>query len=306
METFQITVPASTSNIGPGFDTLGLALTAYNRLKVEPGGKGLRIRITGGTKEIFRDNIVSMVEHTAQAFLKQTGRVEPNAKIIFDSDVPIARGLGSSATFRMGALIALNRLTEGATHESPLTLDDLLDIGCSIEKHTENCVASAIGGLTASGFIGKKVAHASFPVSDKLAFVAAIPEKPISTVETRKLLPRRVTLEDAVANMNRTALLIDALSNGKVEILNDLLEDHFHQPYRAKVITPLFDVIKAARKAGAHGGFLSGSGSTIIAIATQKMEEIGEAMKKALALQGWPSKVQILKPDIRGIIQERL
>jgi len=296
MEGFHLLIPASTSNIGPGYDTLGLALCMYNRLTVEPGGKGLKFRFASGVRDIFRDKVLAMVERSAKIYLQRAGVAEPSAKITFQNEVPIARGLGSSATFRMGVLSALNHLVG-----EPLDLESLLSIGCALEKHTENCVASAIGGLTASGFIGDKVVHASFKLAPDFSFIAAIPERTVSTSEMRERVPRRISMKDAVANLNRTALLIHALTEGKTESLAALLDDRFHQPFRARVITPLFEVIKAARDAGACGGFLSGSGSTIIAVAIDRQEEIGLTMKKALDSRGWPSKVHILKPDLQGI-----
>ena len=295
MRSIRLKIPASTSNIGPGFDTLGIALGLYNELVLTSSGR-LEIEFERGVEDIFSSQIRRMVKKTIAAFEDATGEEIGGLKLLFKNDIPIARGLGSSATFRMGTLLALNRWLK-----NPLEEAKLFDIGCELERHTENCVTCLKGGLTASGFINGHVQYGVFELRADLTFVAAIPQRPMSTAETRKILPRRIGFKDAVFNLNRTALLIHALTAGELSRLGPLLEDRLHQHRRAEILTPLFQVIAAARKAGAWGGFLSGSGSTIIAVATQNINRIAEAMKKTLDNQGWPCEVLLLKADRNGI-----
>lgn len=296
MKNVRLIIPSSTSNIGPGFDTLGIGLEIYNEVELVQTGRGVEIEFERGVEEIFKKAIRGLTRRAARAFEAESGKTVNGLTLIFRNDAPIARGLGSSASFRMGALAALNEW-----HDKPLEMNRLIDIGCKLEKHTENCVACAIGGLTASGIINGRVMFAKYNIHEKIVFVAAIPEKPMSTSENRKILPRRISLADAVFNLNRTALLIDAFGTGKFDRLGDLLEDKLHQPHRAKILNPLFKVIDAAREAGAFGGFLSGSGSTIMAVAENKIEEISKAMQVTLHECGWPAKVVVLKPDRKGI-----
>ncbi len=296
METLRLIIPASTSNIGPGFDTLGIAVKLYNELEVERAKRRVGVEFERGVERNFQDRIRRMVRKTVRAFEEVSGREISGVRLLFRNDVPIARGLGSSATFRMGTLEAMNKWTG-----EPLDRGTLLNIGCKIERHTENCVASVFGGMTASGFINEQVQYARFDISSEMTFVAAVPHRPMSTAETRKILPRRVTLADAVYNLNRTVLLLHALGKGDFHQLGDLLDDKLHQPYRSKVMRPLFAVIEAARQAGAWGAFLSGSGSTIMAIATKKVEKVAQAMKSTLDEKGWPADIHLLEADDQGI-----
>ena len=298
MKKIRLKIPASTSNIGPGFDTLGIALGLYNELLLEPGSRLLDIEFERGVEETFANHIQRMVKKTARVFENATGKPVRGLHLTFRNDIPIARGLGSSATFRLGTLTGLNKWMGG-----PLDEERILDIACKLEQHTENCVASMKGGLTASGFINGRVQYGRFELGADMTFIAAIPTKPMSTAETRKILPRRVPLRDAVFNLNRAALLIHALCTGALSPLGDLVEDKLHQPYRVQILTPLFDVIAAARKAGAWGAFLSGSGSTIIAIATQNIKKIADVMKTTLDNCGWPCEVLLLKSDKNGMIE---
>ena len=298
MRSIRLKIPASTSNIGPGFDTLGIALGLYNEL-VLTSGERLEIEFERGVEDMFSSQIRRMVKKTIAAFEDVTDKKIGATRLVFRNDIPIARGLGSSATFRMGTLLALNRWLR-----NPLEETKLLDIGCDLEQHTENCVTSLKGGLTASGFINGHVQYGVFELRADPTFVAAIPRRPMSTIETRKILPPRIGFKDAVFNLNRTALLIHAFTTGELSGLGPLLEDRLHQRRRAEILTPLFQVIAAAQKAGACGGFLSGSGSTIIAVATQNINRIAEAMKKTLDNRGWPCEVLLLKSDKSGIIME--
>ncbi len=296
MKNLKVIVPASTSNLGPGFDTLGLAVTLYNEVAVESTDRKLAVDFESGVEEAYSEQMRRMARRTVKGFEDASGQRVEGVRLIFRNEVPIARGLGSSATFRMGILTALN-IRAG----EPLTHDSLINIGCRMERHTENCVAGTVGGLTASGFIGDGVRYAKYPVSDRFSFVAAVPRRPMSTSATRKILPRRINFRDAVYNLNRTALLLDALGSGDTSHLWELLRDRLHQPYRARILTPLSDVLEAAKTAGAAGGFLSGSGSTIMAVVVGKAEEVAMAMQKRLAEKKWKAEIYILETDKSGI-----
>lgn len=301
MKAFELIIPGSTSNIGPGFDTLGIALNIYNHLTVEPWHGSMKIFFAEGVENTYVKNVLRLVKATASAYFEKTNYSLPKAKFTFHNQVPIARGLGSSATFRIGILTALNKLCQTQKGKTMLNEDEILNLACAMEKHTENCVASMVGGFTASGFVGEKVRYGKFEIKESLTFVTAVPHRPMSTAQTRKLLPRRVPMKDAVANLNRTALLIHALTSGKSDNIQQLLDDRFHQPFRAKLLTPLYEVIETAIQAGALGAFLSGSGSSIIAIAKENIEAVGNAMKEVLDKSGWDCNVLMLKVAKEGI-----
>lgn len=301
MKAFELIIPGSTSNIGAGFDTLGIALNIYNRLTVEPWRGSMKITFAEGVENTYVKNVLRLVKATARAYCEKTKSALPKARFTFHNQVPIARGLGSSATFRIGILTALNKLSQAEIGKPMLSEEEVLDLACGLEKHTENCVASMVGGFTASGFVGEKVRYGKFEIKESLTFVTAVPHRPMSTTQTRKLLPRRVPMKDAVANLNRTALLIHALTSAESDNIQELLEDRFHQPFRAKLLTPLYEVIETATHSGALGAFLSGSGSSIIAIAKENTEAVGKAMKKVLDKSGWNCDVLMLKVDKEGI-----
>jgi homoserine kinase len=287
----SVRVPASTSNLGPGFDCLGLALQLYNTVTL--------------TRSDAARPAYGMIAETAAAFFQRAtgGKVAPFAfEAHIEGDIPISRGLGSSVTVRLGVLMALAELVADTF---PVTREQLLALLIELEGHPDNAVPSCLGGFAvcahassdpADGFVYTRV-----PVQPELSFVTLVPDLKLSTETARGLLPREVPFRHAVENAQRTALIAAAFALGDYAALHGMFVDHLHQPFRRALI-PGFDAILAtAREAGALGSFLSGAGSCLMALTLDREQEISNAMLEAAKQAGLPSpRVIVLKADNEG------
>ena len=290
----MIKVPASTSNLGSGFDTLGLAVNLHTRVGVEiVNQQGVRIgtdipaNAQGGLTKLF--------DQAATSFF-QSAQTKPfGIEIRFSGTVPIARGLGYSATLRVGVLTAMNELSERRFDRN-----ELLDLATRLEGHPDNASPSIFGGFTVSGVIDGHVRCLHFPVAEELTLVTLIPDFPISTEAARKLMPASYSKADAVHGINRAALITAAFASGNLESFRGIFDDRIHQPSRESLIPALGDVIRAGEGAGAIGGFLSGSGSGIICLALEHADRVGAAMQRVLP----QSQVLVLSPDNNGLLIE--
>lgn len=242
----KVKVPATTANIGPGFDCLGLALNLYNTVEVRLGGSP------------DRDHLVYK---TVKKVFDSVGKDMPQVEVNVYGDIPVERGLGSSASCIVGGVIAANKLLGDV-----LSFEQMLDLAVEMEGHPDNVVPALVGGMTVSIQDGGKTYFIKIDVPKSIMFVGLIPEIKLSTKKARAVLPDMITQKDAVFNVSRVAFLISSLMTGKIDNLNFALQDRLHQPYR-KTLIPDFDVIfDAARYYGARGVFLSGAGPTIIAV----------------------------------------
>jgi homoserine kinase len=289
-QAVTVRVPGSTSNLGPGFDTLGLALRIYNRVRVVRATvKGVEI-ISPLTDE-HRIKTTAMISEAARLFFRRTQQHAFGIEVTLIGEVPVARGLGASATARLGVVAALNELTQ-----TRLGRQDLLEIVTELEGHPDNASPAIFGGFTVSGVIGKTVRCFRFPVSPRLKFVTLIPCFEMSTEEARKLVPATFSKADTAHNLNRAALISAAFASGDYDRLRGVFEDRVHQPYREKLIPQLSRVIEAGEKAGAIGGWLSGSGSAIMCLTLERTERVARAMQNQLR----DSQMRILTADNAG------
>jgi homoserine kinase len=294
MKRAIIKIPASTSNLGSGFDTLGLAVALYTRLEVEISSDS-GVRVGGELGKEAPTGLTKLFEDAAALFF-QTGRTSPfGIEVRVSGDVPIARGLGYSATLRVGLMGALNEMS-GKNFDR----NSLLNVAAQLEGHPDNASPSIFGGFTVSGTVNAEVRCLHFPVPQTLKFVTLVPDFPVSTEEARKLMPQTFSKADTVHSLNRAALITAAFASGDLHSLRGLFDDRVHQPYREKLISPLRSVIQAGEAAGALGGFLSGSGSAIICLAVDRADEIGAAMQRVMP----EAEVLILAPDNRGFVVE--
>lgn len=273
-------VPATTANLGPGYDCLGVALQIHNRVTVtREVGEQFRPVEPGG-----------MMAHASQAYFDAAG-VEPfSFGWRIAGDVPQSRGMGSSVTVRLGLLMGLNQLAK-----TPFTRTQLFELCAELEGHPDNAAPAAFGGFTVAG--GAQLAR--FEVAPELAFVLLIPDFEISTPAARKVLPEQLDRLAAVASCANACRITAAFASGKYELLRGAFVDGLHQPFRQNLIPFLPQVIAAGEEAGAFGGFLSGSGSTICCVTLQKPEAVAEAM---LAASGSPgARTMITHADNRGV-----
>jgi len=258
MQSVTVRVPASTSNLGPGFDCLGVALRIYNFVTVSRTTK--------------REVLAPIAAKAADLFFKQTKRRRFMFSCSAIEKIPRSRGLGSSATIRLGILHGLNQLTGRR-----LDRLSIFRLCAELEGHPDNAAPSSFGGFTVAR--GENVQR--FEVSPRLRFVLLIPDFEIRTSAARKILPTRISRTDAVASAGNACAITAAFVSDDYENLRGAFTDQLHQPFRTKLIPFLPRVITGAEKAGALGAFLSGSGSTICAVTLRGPQKIAAAMQRA-------------------------
>lgn len=272
MERVTVRVPATSANIGPGFDSLGMAFSFYNVFFFELAEKTV---ITGCPAAYAGEDNLALVAFRAAC--SRAGKEAPAVHIDIGGDVPVSRGLGSSATLLVGGALGANLLLSLG-----LTKEDILAVATEIEGHPDNIAPAVYGGFTASLMQEGKPLAASCPVHPSLRFCAFIPDFKTSTHDARGVLPKTVPFADAVFNVSHVAVLLAALAKGDTELLSASLEDRLHQPYRASLIDGYEAVREIALAAGAHAFFISGSGSTCMAIYTEEgfVERVRPAVEK--------------------------
>lgn len=284
-QSVTIQVPGSTSNIGPGYDCLGIALGVYNRVTVTrmegDDAPGLRVSPAHG-----------MVRECARLFFRRTGVPEFGIRWSVEGEVPVSRGLGSSVTIRLGILFAINELSG-----RPMSRDGLFALCSEIEGHPDNAGPAAFGGFVLTNSHGESF---RFEVGPELKFVLLVPDLEVVTEHARRVLPPQISHRDAVLNMGNACTITAAFATREYAKLRDCFDDYLHQRYRAHLVPGLFEIIEAGASAGALGGFLSGSGSTICCLTLAGNEEhVAAAM-----LDAWPgpapAEARILTADNTG------
>jgi len=253
-------VPATTSNLGPGFDCLGLSLALYNI-------------VTAYRSEAAADD--PFLQATAQAFFKKTGVPPFSFQCKVAGEVPRARGLGSSASVRVGLLDGLNRLCN-----HPLSTDELFKVCTELEGHPDNAAPAIYGGFTVAK--GQEL-PLRFEVDSSLKFILLIPDFEIKTEFARNVLPESMSWRGAVESCTNACRITAAFAARDYPSLRGAFTDALHQPFRQKFIPHFNKVVQAALGAGALGAFLSGSGPTMIALALDRPDTVGEAMRLAFS-----------------------
>lgn len=300
-KSVRVRVPGTSANCGPGFDCLGLACTVYNdlelRLTREPG---LSITMTGeGATNIPCDNR-NIVWRSAQYLLGKAGKDKEyrGAVIHTENRVPLSRGLGSSATAIVAGLTAANALIG-----TPFNRREILQFATDIEGHPDNVAPAIFGGFTVNAVTNGRVDCFSFLPRFRMKFVVAVPNFPLSTRMARKVLPTEVPMKDAIFNIGRASMLVAALTRGNERYLRLGLDDALHQPYRAELIPGMYEVFKAARRAGAAGATLSGAGPCLIAYVLERRhaeEAVGKAMLEAFRKHDVEARILTLDLDTHG------
>lgn len=290
----EVCVPATTANLGPGFDILGLALPLYNRFRlVVTSEPGWRVKLPPGVDLPTNDH--NLVVQAARHLFRQVGFICTGMHVTQTIDIPLARGLGSSSTAIVGGLIAANYLS-GAD----LNRETLLAMAIELEGHPDNVTPALIGGLTLSYTADSQHHYLPLPFPTELRAIIAIPEFELSTAHARSILPKKISREDATFNSSRTALLIYALQQQRFDLLKTAMEDRLHQPYRTALIPGMTDAIHAAYQAQALGVALSGAGPSLLAFACDHTDAIAAAMQETFSQHGISCQTHILSADPRG------
>jgi homoserine kinase len=301
LDAVRVRVPATTANLGPGFDALGLALDLHEEVELRRlplGAVAPPLAVRGvNAGRLPTDPRQSLVYRGVSALYERLGRAVPPLHMTLETRIPRSGGLGGSAAAIVGGVFAAN-LLEG----SPLDEQVLLELCAQAEGHPDNVAPALLGGLVVcvsgqSGLIAKRLDPPA-----ELSAVLCIPERSTSTKSARGVLSPTVPMADAVFNLGRTALLIAAMQTGDWRLLRDAMDDRLHQPARGRIFGALQPVIRAALDSGAHGAALSGSGSAIIALATERLPEIGEAMAQAAGAHGFPSRAVVLRLSPIGAV----
>lgn len=291
----RIRVPATTANLGPGFDCLGLALDWWNTIEVESIARGLQIEVDCPPGVDIPRNRHNLVVYGLDAVFRLAGRKRPPLRIHTTSHIPIASGLGSSSAAIVGGLIAANGMLGNR-----YSRDELVTLATRIEGHPDNVAPALLGGLMVAAMDGRQVTVARFPVPRELRCVLFIPNTTLLTKRARGILPKRIPRADAIYNASRVALWIAALRERRWDWLEVATQDRLHQPYRAKLVPGMYALFDAAKSAGARGAALSGAGPTIIAFADRQCEPVARAMAQAAERIGLEGMTRVVGVSARG------
>jgi homoserine kinase len=289
--SFKVVVPASSANLGPGFDSMALAVSKYMTVTVESGNRESSNAQQGELTD-GRD----MVLYSMQYLAESVGLALPEACVESSSDIPVARGMGSSAAALVAGMLAGNRLLG-----EPLGSTELLKLASHIEGHADNLAAAMFGGAVLAVPVESGHVTVKLPLNLDLKAVVLVPKRIGFTTDARAVVPTTVERSDAVFNASRCALLVHAFASGEAELLTEAMKDRWHQPYRAALYSYLDGVIAAAVRAGACGASLSGSGPTVLALSSpQTSEAVARAMSQAALAHEIDCSVEILSIDSCG------
>ncbi len=291
----SVEVPATSANLGPGFDCLGLALELHNSLTLELADD-FRIDIAGEGADRLPRNENNLISQAINTFYELIGQPMPTLHLTLQNRIPLARGLGSSAAAVVAGIFAANALAG-----SPMQISDLLRLACKIEGHPDNVAAALFGGLTVAGVCDDDAFCVKCPVPRDLKAVLFIPDQAMSTRAARRVLPRLINRADAVFNISRASALVAALATNQLQYIEEATRDRLHQPYRQKIFPAMSDLFAAAKEAGALGAFLSGAGSTICALCSTNEEAVAEAMMSVGQKRETPGHTRIVGIAENGV-----
>ena len=288
-----VKVPATTANLGSGYDCLAMALDIWNTVTFTTETSGFEISGEGATELSHgKDNLI----YSAFSFpFKNLGIPVPEIAISCYNKIPIGRGLGSSSASIIAGLLAANQLCGNR-----YTNEDILTFATDIEGHSDNASAALLGGLQIVLKSTDGIFTSTVTIPTMLRAVIFIPDQPVDTRDARSLLVSSVKRNDAVFNMSRVALLINGMSTGNLSLLKTGTEDRLHQQAREKIFPAMKPIIKAALDSGAFGAFLSGSGSAILALANDRHMTIGYEMAEAASKSGVSGHFEITGPSVKG------
>ncbi|VXD23882.1 Homoserine kinase [Planktothrix serta PCC 8927] len=298
-----VTVPATTANLGPGFDCIGAALTLYNTLQLSrletSTNETLRIRVQGTEAAGVQTDESNLAYQAFVKVYQYLGQTPPPIQMEIDLGVPLARGLGSSATAIVGGLVGANALAG-----NPLSQIDILQLAVEMEGHPDNVVPALLGNCQLSvsrGENGPGWEICQIPWHSNIVPVLAIPDFELSTAEARRVLPQTYSRADAIFNTAHLGLLIRGLETGNPEWLRVALQDKIHQPYRKSLIQGFDGVRVAALKAGACELVISGAGPTLLALTdATSASGVAAAMTQAWQQAGVNPEVKVLQLDTQG------
>lgn len=299
VSSVTLKVPGTTANLGPGFDCIGAALSIYNQFQFTRLDEGeLIIHVTGAEAERVQTDESNLIYQAFVKLYQYIDQTPPPVKIEIGLGVPLARGLGSSATAIVGGLVAANQLAG-----EPLSQSQVMELAIAMEGHPDNVVPALLGGCRLAATSGTGWAICDVPWHSDIVPVVAIPDFELSTSEARRVLPTEFSRADAIFNTAHLGLLLRGLETGKGEWLTAALQDKLHQPYRQALIPGYAAVNAAAIASGAYGMVISGAGPTLLALTNvNNAQAVETAMASAWKAQGIKAVVRSLSLDNQGAI----
>lgn len=292
----EVRVPASSANLGAGFDTMGIALNKYNVIKVKEIDRGLEI-INLSSREYIPVNENNLIYKSIVRVFDEVGYKKRGLKIIQKSDIPMTRGLGSSSACIVGGLLAANSISG-----NKLTRAELLELAAEIEGHPDNVVPAMYGGFCISVREREGINFQSFKISPKLKYAVMIPDYFAATKKSRGLLPETVPFGDAVYNISSAAWFAACITNGKFDNLKTGVRDRLHQPYRKGYVDGMEEIFKKSYELGAKATFLSGSGPTIVSVLDGNCEIFKKEMTCFFKRCGFKRQCEIAEIDNVGTV----
>lgn len=302
MTTIRVSAPATTANLGPGYDCLGMALDIWNTIEVEqlPEGSTPSVTVSGEGADELESGTDNLVYRSMEFLYRELGRSMPAMRLTCENDIPLARGLGSSAAAIAGGLAAANALAGMGGDGGEFSSRDLLEMAATIEGHPDNVAAAVMGGLQLVVTEENTLYTVPVSVPAEIHAVVFIPDVRISTADARAVLPQQLPVPDAVHNMSRVALLVAGMATNHPEYLSVATQDKLHQPYRQPLFPAMKLLMKAAMDAGALGAFLSGSGSTVLALTKGREMTVAYEMAEAARQASVEGAVKVTQPTVRG------
>ncbi|MCC7372556.1 MAG: homoserine kinase [Chloroflexi bacterium] len=282
-----VRAPATSANLGPGYDCLSLALDVANVVEAWPAADGVSVEVVGEGAALLPGDASNEVYRALSVVYARHGTPPPPLRMRCHNVIPPSRGLGSSSAARACGLLLANRLLG-----EPFSPERLFEIGTELEGHPDNIAACLFGGVQVCVTGRNGLEHLQVPVAFPLATTVYIPDFPMDTHRARGLLPTDVPVPTAVFNISRSSLFVGALATGRTDLLRTATEDAIHQPPRSTIFPALPILIAAALDAGAYGAFLSGAGSSVMAlVAPDAAETIGAAMAAAARQANVPGRL---------------
>ncbi|NHN30078.1 homoserine kinase [Paenibacillus agricola] len=294
----RVKVPGSTANLGPGFDTLGMALDLFTWIEMSTAAE-TRIHLLSDGMDGLPQDKTNLIYEVAQLVFDKAGVQHPELEISMYSDVPLTRGLGSSAAAIVGGLAAANALIG-----SPLSDDTLFQMATALEDHPDNVGASLFGGLVVAFWDGNRAEYIRVEPNEQLEVLVAIPHFQLSTEKARHVLPREQSLANAVFNVGHSSVLVAALCTGRLDMIPLAMKDALHQPYRAPLVPGLEQILAEATDHGALGVALSGAGPTMLALvdrSSSRKAELEGFLQGTLQAAGIEATLMWLQPALSGV-----
>jgi len=292
----KLRIPATTANIGPGFDTFGMALGYYSYIRAEESDS-FSLSLSGEGSEYLSSGRNNLTVRAAQMVYDAVGAGPLNLKMYAENNIPLSRGMGSSAASIVGGIMIANRALG-----DPLSKEELLKLAVKIEGHPDNVVPAIMGGFVAISSDKDGLHTIKIQPPAELKAIVVVPDIRLSTEKARAAIPKQISVADAVFNVGHAAMVALSLERGNWDLFSKALKDKIHQPYRLPLIEGADDVVSAACEAGAMGCVISGSGSTMISYVKRgdNLDAIGKAMVSAFAARKIQSRYIKLDIDNEG------